>query len=214
MGASLLALAKSLYYRRAYKQASPTQLFLPGHDWQKILRGRTTFFAPILPPACVDGSASKHFPGIRTSWPARRKLGWLMCTHFNITIFLHSIAQQRFLWPLLNSTSRFSVDREKVYLVLLCHYFQDFFTTACKFNSSRKFSLFFSRYIPLQPPLSLNFAIHTFLGFVHGEIQSYKLWTPVFSGYFRNVFIVFIISFCLCLFLVQNTVPFEKLTTI
>ena len=30
MGASLLALAKSLYYRRAYKQASPTQRFLPG----------------------------------------------------------------------------------------------------------------------------------------------------------------------------------------
>ena len=206
MGASLLALAKSPYYRRAYKQASPTQRFLAR---------RTTFLAPILPPACDDGSAAKNFPGIRTSWPARkRKLGWLNSTHCNITIFLHSIAQQRFLWPLLNSTSRFSVDREKVYLVLLCHYFQDFFTTACKFNSSRKFSLFFSRYIPLQPPLSLNFAIHTFLGFVHGEIQSYKLWTPVFSGYFRNVFIVFIISFCLCLFLVQNTVPFEKLNTI
>ena len=144
MGASLLALAKSLYYRRAYKQASPTQLFLPGHDWQKILRGRTTFLAPILPPACVDGSASKHFPGIRTSWPARRKLGWLMCTHFNITIFLHSIAQQRFLWPLLYSTSRFSVDREKYTWFYYSIIPKTFVATACKFNSSRKFSLFFT----------------------------------------------------------------------
>ena len=89
-----------------------------------------------------------------------------------------------------------------------------FVTTASKFNSSRKFSSLLT-IIPLQPPLSLNFAIHTFLVFVHGEIQSYTTFmNTVFSRYFRNVFIVFIISFCLCLFLVQNTVPFEKLNSI
>ena len=33
---------------------------------------------------------------------------------------------------------------------------------------------------PLQPQLSLNFAIHTFIVFVHGEIQSYKLSTRYF----------------------------------
>ena len=75
-------------YRRAYT-VSPTQRFLPGHDWQKLLRGRrTTFLAPILSPACVDGSAAKTVPRTRTSWPARkRKLGWLNSTHYNITIF-------------------------------------------------------------------------------------------------------------------------------
>ena len=57
-----------------------------------------------------------------------------------------------------------------------------------------------------QPPLSLNFAIHTFIVFVHGEIIN-----AVFSGYSRNVIIIF---FCLCLFLEQNTVSFEKLNTI
>ena len=42
-------------YRRAYKQESPSQRFLPRHDWQKLPRGRrTTLLAPILSPPCVN----------------------------------------------------------------------------------------------------------------------------------------------------------------
>ena len=69
--------------------------------------------------------------------------------------------------------------------------------------------------IPLHTPFSLNFAIHTFLNCLRPWRNTIlQIMNAVFSGYFRNVFIVFIISFCLCLFLVQNTVPFEKLNTI
>ena len=88
-----------------------------------------------------------------------------------------------------------------------------FVTTACKFNSSRKFSSLLT-IIPLQLPLSLNFAIRTFLCLRPWRNTILQIMNAVFSGYFRNVFIVFIISFCLCLFLVQNTVPFEKLNSI
>ena len=59
-----------------------------------------------------------------------------------------------------------------------------FVTTACKFNSSRKFSSLLT-IIPLQPPLSLNFAIHT-LRFLSSSMAKYN---P--TNYERGIFRVF-----------------------
>ena len=90
-----------------------------------------------------------------------------------------------------------------------------FVTTACKFNSSRKFSLFdlyplYSSSAPAKP----KFCNPYFSCLRPWRNTILQIMNAVFSGYFRNVFIVFIISFGLCLFLVQNTVTFEKLNTI
>ena len=52
-------------------------------------------------------------------------------------------------------------------------------------SSSRKFSLFLT-IIPLQSPLSLNFAIHTFLVFIHGRQN-----TILCNFYERVIFKVF-----------------------
>ena len=108
------------------------------------------------------------------------------------------------LTPLLNSTSRFSVDREKYTWFYYYIIPKTFVTTACKSNSSRKLSLFFTHYIPLQLPLSLNFAIHTFLVFVHGEIQSYKLWTRYFQG-ILGMFLLFSLYLFVCAYFSYKT---------
>ena len=207
MGASLLALAKSLYYRRAYKQASPTQRFLPGGPLSSPQSSRRLVMT--APP-------QKTFPefaqvGLHTSGSSG---DWTV--HIATSQFFYTLLHNNDFFDLFSTPQADFQSTVKSILGFIIPLFPRLLlqqhVSSIQVENFR-YSIF-THYIPLQPPLSLNFAIHTFLVFVHGEIQSYKIWTPVFSGYFRNVFIVIIISFCLCLFLVQNTVPFEKLNTI
>ena len=80
-----------------------------------------------------------------------------------------------------------------------------FVTKACKFNSSRKFSLFFTHYSSSAPakPKFCNPYVSCLRPWRNTILQ---IMNALFSGYFRNVFIAIILSFCLSLFLEQNTV--------
>ena len=104
-----------------------------------------------------------------------------VCVYWTCVI-LHYYTTRISNWPLFNSTSYMHFFQSTMELGFYYSIIpKPFVTTACKFNSSRKFSSLLT-IIPLQPPLSLNFGTHTFLVFVHGEIQSYKLWTRYFQG--------------------------------
>ena len=114
-------------YRRRF-----TDVFSPDFSWGRgdvCTQAKNHFPRSNLFAGCVDGSAAKNFPRTRTSWPARKRtLGWLNSTHYNITIFYTIFAQQRFLWPLLNSTSRFQSTVKSIlgFIIPLHMYSQDF----------------------------------------------------------------------------------------
>lgn len=68
-----------------------------------------------------------------------------------------------------------------------------FVTTACKFNSSRKFSLFFTHFSS-SAPAKPKFCNPYFYCLRPRRNTILQIINAVFLGYFRNVFIVFIIE--------------------
>ena len=177
---------------------------------------------PILLPALpagADSSAAKNVPALLQSYSARKmKLGWLNSTHYNITDF-YTIAQHGFLWSLFNFTLSYFFSRpwKGILGFLLFHYPQNFcYKRMQQHVSSIQVEIFvilnhYSSSAPAKPKFCNPYV--SCLRPWRNTIL-YNFMNTVFSRYFRNIFIVTIISFCLCLFLVQNTVPFEKLNTI
>ena len=187
-------------------------------DNNDCVRGRrATFLARLLSPAlpaCADGSSAKIFPALAqvsllTIWSQGN---WTV--RISISQILHYCTTRISNWPLFNSTSythfiQLTVELGFYYSIIP----KPFVTTACKFNSSRKFSLFFTHFSS-SAPAKPKFCNPYFYCLRPRRNTILQIINAVFLGYFRNVFIVFIISFCLCQFLEQNTFPFEKLNTI
>ena len=117
MGASLLALAKSLYYRRAYKQASPTQRFLPGEPLSSPQSSRRLVMtAPPQKTFPEFAQVGLHASGSSGDWTvhiATSQFFTLYCTT-TISLTFTQLHKPIFSRPW------------KVYLVLLFHYSQDF----------------------------------------------------------------------------------------
>ena len=182
MGASLLALAKSLYYRRAYKQAFPTQRFLPGEPLSSPQSSRRLVMTAPPPKIFPEfAQVGLHASGSWGDWTV----------HITTSQFFYTLLHNNDFFDLYSTPQADFQSTVKKYTWFYYSIIpKTFVTTACKFNSSRKFSLFFTRYIPLQPPLSLNFAI--------------KLWTPYFQG-ILGMFSLFSLYLFVCVYFSYKT---------
>ena len=178
---------------------------------------------PILLPALpagADSSAAKNVPALLQSYSARKmKLGWLNSTHYNITDF-YTIAQHGFLWSLFNFTLSYFFSRpwKGILGFLLFHYPQNFcYKRMQQHVSSIQVEFFvilnhYSSSAPAKPKFCNPYV--TFLVFVHGEIQSYKLWTRYFQGILEMSSLFSLYLFVCVYFSYKTLFLFEKLNTI